>query len=65
MTATKATQDGNGKVITTEYVHKTNSASTLNQFSGAPKYLLGIEAFANGGEYATSKFIKSLIEPPR
>ena len=31
-------------------MHKTNSSGTLNQFSGAPKYLLGIEAFADGGE---------------
>lgn len=50
-TATKATQDANGKVIANEYVHRvSNSASTLNQFSGAPQYLLGIESFANGGE---------------
>lgn len=50
-TATKATQDANGKVISTEYLHRVaNSSSTLNQFSGAPAYLLGIESFANGGE---------------
>ncbi|MBO7536036.1 MAG: hypothetical protein J6T34_02685 [Bacilli bacterium] len=50
-TATKATQDSNGKTITNEYLHRAaNSSSTLNQFTGAPSYLLGIEAFADGGE---------------
>lgn len=50
-TATKATKDSNNKTITDEYLHRAaNSSSTLNQFTGAPGYLLGIEAFADGGE---------------
>ena len=50
-TATKATNDSNNKKITDEYLHRvSNTSSTLNQFSGAPKYLLGIESFTDGGE---------------
>ncbi len=50
-TATKATNDSNNKKITDEYLHRvSNTSSTLNQFSGAPKYLLGIESFSDGGE---------------
>ena len=50
-TATKATNDSNNKKITDEYLHRvSNTSTTLNQFSGAPKYLLGIESFTDGGE---------------
>ena len=50
-TATKATNDSNNKKITDEYLHRvSNTSSILNQFSGAPKYLLGIESFTDGGE---------------
>jgi hypothetical protein len=50
-TATKATQDANGKVISTEYLHRaSNSSSTINQMTTAPKYLISMEAFADGGE---------------
>lgn len=50
-TATKTTNDSNNKKITDEYLHRvSNTSSTLNQFSGAPKYLLGIESFTDGGE---------------
>lgn len=50
-TATKATNDSNNKKITDEYLHRvSNTSATLNQFSGAPKYLLGIESFTDGGE---------------
>lgn len=49
--ATKATNDSNNKKITDEYLHRaSNSSATLNQFTGAPGYLLGIESFSAGGE---------------
>ena len=56
--ATKATQDGSGNVITNTYLKKTGDTMTgtlswnstsLPQFSGSPTYLVGIQGFANGG----------------
>lgn len=56
--ATKATQDGNGNIISSTYLPLSGGEMTGNirwnkdslpQFNDNPQYLLGIEAFANGG----------------
>ena len=56
--ATKATQDGSGNIITNTYLKKTGdtmvgtlswNSTSLPQFSGSPTYLVGIQGFANGG----------------
>ena len=59
-TSAKATADGNGNTISETYLPKNTNSDILPQFESSPSFLLGIEAFDNGGtvKWQTASNIK-------